>query len=514
MATATPARPAPRAPLVRRAPAPARTRSRPPRAAAAPPPPEPEPEPEPAALAARLAAAEAALAEERDRARFLAPYRVAAPRRGVVGESSYARELRRAVLDAARDPACAPVLIFGEPGLEKDNLAALVHFGSARGKAPLLALDCSRLDDDAAELFGRGARRGLLARAPADATVVLVDAHLSPPGAWPEINAAVAAAAAAGACGLTPRLILVSERPLPELAAGARVIKVPPLRVRREDVADLAELFLRDLSKRRGGGRVALTPAARRRLEAGAWPRNVVELRAAVERAVFQAEPTGASAGAGAGAAPPPLEVSDDLVWFAPAERGPARGLARLDLLRALPALRRFLRSPFWPDQLNFQFTVYAFAAIVAVLFIGPQDREHNAALLAFWDLWWPLSFFAYPFLGRIWCSVCPFMIVGELAQKGAAAAGWPLRRWPRAALDAWGAWFLFALFFGILVWEEAWDLPQHAALSSWLLLLITAGATLGSVFYERRVWCALPLLLVLYLIFRRRPSENHAARP
>jgi hypothetical protein len=486
-AIATPACLAPRAPLARRAPA--RPRSRPPRAAAAPgaPPPKPAADPEPAALAARLAAAEAALAEERDRVRFLAPYRVAAPRRGVVGASSYAKALRRAVVDAARDPACAPVLIFGEPGLEKDNIAALVHFGSARGKAPLLAVDCSRLDDDAAELFGRGARRGLLARAPPDATVVLVDAHLAPPGAWPEINAAVAAAAAAGACGLAPRLILVSERPLPELAAGARVVKVPPLRVRREDVADLAELFLRDFSKRRGGGRVALTPAARRRLEAGAWPGNVAELRAAVERAALQAEPV-VNVGAGT-TPPPPLEVSDDLVWFAPAERGPTRGLARLDLLRALPALRRFLRSPLWPDQLNFQFTVYAFAAIVAVLFLGPQDREHNAALLAFWDLWWPLSFFAFPFLGRIWCSVCPFMIMGELAQKGAAAAGWPLRRWPRAALDAWGAWFLFALFAGILVWEEAWDLPQHAALSSWLLLLITAGATLGSVFYERRVW-------------------------
>lgn len=89
-------------------------------------------------------------------------------------------------------------------------------------------------------------------------------------------------------------------------------------------------------------------------------------------------------------------------------------------------------------------------------------------------------------------------MIVGELAQRGAAAAGWPLRRWPRAALDAWGAWFLFALFFAILVWEEAWDLPQHAALSSSLLLLITAGATLGSLFYERRVWCA-PLRFVLF---------------
>ena len=41
-----------------------------------------------------------------------------------------------------------------------------------------------------------------------------------------------------------------------------------------------------------------------------------------------------------------------------------------------------------------------------------------------------------------------------------------------------------------ILVWEEVWDLPHEAALSSWLLLLITAGAMIGSWFFERRLWC------------------------
>lgn len=44
--------------------------------------------------------------------------------------------------------------------------------------------------------------------------------------------------------------------------------------------------------------------------------------------------------------------------------------------------------------------------------------------------------------------------------------------------------------FAAILVWEEVWDLPDSAALSSWLLLLITAGAMVGSWFFERRIWC------------------------
>ena len=69
-------------------------------------------------------------------------------------------------------------------------------------------------------------------------------------------------------------------------------------------------------------------------------------------------------------------------------------------------------------------------------------------------------------------------------------ATGATLLKWPREAMDQWGAWFLFALFAVILVWEEVWDLPHTAALSSWLLLLITFGAMVGSFFFERRIWC------------------------
>ena len=37
---------------------------------------------------------------------------------------------------------------------------------------------------------------------------------------------------------------------------------------------------------------------------------------------------------------------------------------------------------------------------------------------------------------------------------------------------------------------EELWDLPQNASQSACLLLLITAGAVVGSVIYEKQVWC------------------------
>lgn len=76
-------------------------------------------------------------------------------RRGVVGSSRYARSLREAIGRASADPGRRPVLFCGEPGLEKDNLAALVHFGSRDRQQLMVRLDGALLRPDGAELFGR-----------------------------------------------------------------------------------------------------------------------------------------------------------------------------------------------------------------------------------------------------------------------------------------------------------------------------------------------------------------------
>lgn len=56
-----------------------------------------------------------------------------------------------------------------------------------------------------------------------------------------------------------------------------------------------------------------------------------------------------------------------------------------------------------------------------------------------FWDCWWPLVFLSYPFLGRVWCAVCPFMIYGELAQAWRTSGGAQLLKWPREQGEAGG---------------------------------------------------------------------------
>ena len=427
-----------------------------------------------------------------------------------------------------------------------------------------MQIDCDRLDDDASELIGRGAKKGLMYWLPNEATLVLNNVHKAPASVLPILQREVSTASVAASmdedfdfeyefnnsstmdgedygseenddvlssvldsvssstssnksttttttfptrkrlppCRF-PRIIMVAETRVPKLEEYSSVIKVPPLRVRPEDIDDLAEYLLKVLSRQKGLGKMTLTPEAMRKLEAGQYPNNVRELKAQVERAVAQtvkAAPSSAFGESGndnVNAASSSLNsknaqlkknelvIGEEVFWFS----NVGRDRLRLDLFANVPHLRNFVRSDMWPDQINFKFTVYAFAAIVAILFLGPQDREHNFALNAFWCYWWPLSFIAFPFVGRIWCSVCPFMIYGELVQSLRKATGAKLLKWPKAEMDMYGSWFLFSLFAVILVWEEVWDLPHSAALSSWLLLLITAGAVVGSYFYERRIW-------------------------
>ena len=74
-------------------------------------------------------------------------------RRGVVGSSRYAKTLRESVRQAAADVQQRAVFILGEPGLEKDNIAALIHFGSPQHKELMLRLDAALTKADGSDLL-------------------------------------------------------------------------------------------------------------------------------------------------------------------------------------------------------------------------------------------------------------------------------------------------------------------------------------------------------------------------
>ncbi|MGD1920797.1 MAG: sigma 54-interacting transcriptional regulator [Pleurocapsa sp.] len=419
---------------------------------------------------------------EQERQTILRPYLVSKAKRGVIGKSRYATRLRSQVKQASTTRES--VLLFGEPGLEKDNLAALIHFGSAYRRQPIIQVDCAKLQTSGAELFGRsGGKPGLIASL-GEGTLVLNNIHLLPT----ELIDAIATLIKTNKYtpvmrpgGKVPktkiseaRIIAISEQTNPAIdCVVENLIKVPPLRVRKADIDEQINYYLNLIGRNKCLQKTNITPEAIRNLQSYDFPNNLRELESIVERALTQLQGCD--------------DITEEVVWQGQSKKKQYR----LNLLNKYPRLRYFLRSDWVPDKINYGFTLTFFAFIVFVLFIAPQTRESNFALNLFWAWWWPAILISFPFVGRLWCAVCPFMIYGEITQKLSLIL-FPrqLKRWPRNSAEHWGGWFLFGLFALILLWEELWNLENTAYLSACLLLLITAGAMIFSAIFERRFWC------------------------
>lgn len=433
-------------------------------------------------LAQELAQVSDQLTYEQERQAAIRPYLVTKAKRGVVGTSRYAVRLRQQIKQAAQD--MRSVLVFGEPGLEKDNISALIHFSSQKRREPIIQIISGLLQTSGAELFGRaGGKAGLLEWL-GEGTLVLNNIQDLPPELVPKIAQLVETGnytpvnrpgePAAQSRSSNARIIMIAEKSLPAIERlVSHVIKVPPLRVRKADIKAQVDYYASLYCQTKHLTKPKVTPEALRRLQEYDFPSNLRELQSLVERAIVQA----------AGAP----ELTEEVFW---STRAKGKRF-RFNLLNAYPGLRRFLRSDWWPDRINYGFTLVAFAVVVVLLFVGPQRRTENVALNLFWAWWWPLILLGFPFVGRLWCSVCPFMIYGEVTQKLSLWL-WPrqLKRWPREQAEKWGGWFLFGLFALIFLWEELWNLEDTAYLSSCLLLLITAGAMIFSAIFERRFWC------------------------
>ena len=392
---------------------------------------------------------------------LLSPYATGRPHRGVVGASRYAQRLRQDLINAAEDPNNRTLMIRGEPGLGKNNLAALVHFGSNQRRKLLVRLDATDLKTKADVLLDAIGENTLLV-----SSVDQLD---------PELQQRLAAMANGEHPGFSGRVIFTSESCVPSLDAISQVIRVPPLRVRRSDLGDWLRYQLRLQSPGLGWVKPpALPEAVVRRLQNHDFADNLRELEGLVNRALRQARRQNHDL--------PPAVLVEEMFWT---EQRKER--ARFDLWRWKPQLRGWMRAPKLWDGLLFGLVSWLFVVVNLVLWLGPQDRAANPMLNLFWAWWWPLILLSYPLVGRLWCAICPFMVWGQIAQK---LTPWRKKSWPHGDMDRWGAPVLAAGFAVILVWEEVWNLENTAWLSSCLLLLITAGAVVGSLLFEKRFWC------------------------
>lgn len=229
----------------------------------------------------------------------------------VISRSAAMEKLLLQVRQAA--PLDTTALIEGESGTGKEVIAKQIHALSKRAKGPLLELNCGALSESLLEATLFGYEKGAFTSAAkatsgyfeeADGGTLLLDeiSDMSP-----KLQASLLRVlqertfTRLGSTEQRPsdfRLICATNKSLEsEMKAGrfradlyyrinVVVMRVPPLRERREDVMPLALFFLDHFNRKFGKNAGPYTAEAMTTLEAAAWPGNVRELQHAVERAV------------------------------------------------------------------------------------------------------------------------------------------------------------------------------------------------------------------------------------
>jgi len=233
----------------------------------------------------------------------------------VIGRSPAMAAVYDNIVRAAQTDAT--VLLHGETGTGKGLLARAIHVNSTRRDAPFVHVDCTTLPAALveSELFGheRGAYTGADARvvgkveAANGGTLFLDEIGELPLPLQGKLLRFVQERQferIGGRETLTAdvRLVAATNRDLAAMVAAGQFrsdlyfrlrvveIDVPPLRARGgDDIADLAEHFVQQFSRRYRKGPLRLADAARPALAAYAWPGNVRELENTIERAVVLA---------------------------------------------------------------------------------------------------------------------------------------------------------------------------------------------------------------------------------
>ena len=225
---------------------------------------------------------------------------------GLIGSSPAMLEVWKAIGRAARTDV--PVLITGETGVGKEQVARAIHAHSRRREATFVAVNLSAVPATLleSELFGheKGAFTGATSQhaghfeAAGEGTLLLdeigdLDQSLQTKllrvlqdGAFRRVGGGAELRSRARVLAATSRPVRPDQpesslRPDLYYRLGVVVIDVPPLRHRRGDIPLLVQGFLDALE----GPRRAVSEAALARLQAHPWPGNVRELRHAIERA-------------------------------------------------------------------------------------------------------------------------------------------------------------------------------------------------------------------------------------
>jgi DNA-binding NtrC family response regulator len=229
----------------------------------------------------------------------------------VVGKAASVQEMVDIGQRAAE--STASILLLGESGTGKEVLARAIHGWSPRAAMPFVGVNCTALHGQLleSELFGheKGAftgadkqKRGRFEVA-RGGTLLLDEIGATQPDFQVKLLRVLQEGVFERVGGehsleADVRIIAATNRDLEQAITDGDflgdlyyrlnvvAIRVPPLRERREDIPDLAQLFVARYAHEVNRAVEGLAPAAIDALVAHNWPGNIRELENAVQRAV------------------------------------------------------------------------------------------------------------------------------------------------------------------------------------------------------------------------------------
>jgi len=235
----------------------------------------------------------------------------------IIGDSQAMREVRSYLLRLAQRDCNS--LLLGETGTGKDLVAQAIHANSPRRNRAFVCINCAAIPDTLleSELFGyeRGAFTGANVRTAGKieqahgGTIFFDEIGEMTPYAQAKIlrvieDRQIQRLGGRGSTPINVRVLSATNQNLPKLISQHRFrkdlyfrlnvacIRVPALRERREDIADLLRHYVEIFTRETGCAVDGFEPEAVEYLQNYDWPGNVRELKNFIE-SVFVDPPSG-----------------------------------------------------------------------------------------------------------------------------------------------------------------------------------------------------------------------------
>lgn len=411
-------------------------------------------------------------------------------RQSVIYESKTAQQAQTVISAFAANEE--PYILSGEAGTGKQIIARQIHAESNRSEAPYVEIDIREYDpvllektlfgkEQSSYPFAKAGQAGVFEKS-CGGTLAFFHIRLMPPDLQRKVVRAIESRTynhvdSDRPIAMQSRIIFISIFDLDYLESSGKIIpelmalfrrqyfNVPSLREHKRDLPRLIEHYLGRFSREYGKNISSVSSETLASLMNYDWPGNMTELSSVMRRAVMLAMRD---------------EILSDHIMLGLPK---TEGKWEFNMLR-IPFVKRFLTSKNYP-AIPQAFVGLLLTATILGLFLGTADPEMNPGLVLSWSIGWPIMFFSFFFLARMWCSVCTLAMPGKHLQNLLK----PKRATP-SFIKEYSGWLMATLCIMVMWVEIVWNAYENPHLTGWIILAVSIGSCICSVLYSRRAWC------------------------